>query len=315
MSSSHGAESATICTPPCSQAGRGPGEGVLEHPLAERLARHGGVVVDARAAAGPSRGRAATASGRRGRPSCTGSGRARRPSRPAALPPRRRQARAEVVHEPLEHAAVARQVVARDHRDPAGLPARHARLEAAGELAERRGGRPAGQVGADRVVVGEAARAVARVAALRDGERDDVHGGIRDPRGRLVAGHDVAQEREHLGACRRPAGAPRRRRGRPGGRARRWPRGAAAPRRRCPTGPGACSSARTVCSAWCARANAPMPRWTMPTGGRSSSAGRVPSPAPRTAAGASRGTAVLPPSPIAGTVPVDAWWRLARAVV
>jgi hypothetical protein len=42
-----------------------------------------------------------------------------------------------------------------------------------------------------------------------------------------------------------------------------------------PHGPGSASSARTVCTAWCARAKAPMPRWTMPTGGRSSSGGRV----------------------------------------
>ena len=49
----------------------------------------------------------------------------------------------------------------------------------------------------------------------------------------------------------------------------------------------------------------------MPTGGRSSSAGRVPSPAARTAAGASRGTAVLPPPSIAGKRYRWTWrWRL-----
>ena len=108
---------------------------------------------------------------------------------------------AEVAHEPAQHLAVARQVVARDDRQRPRLAAGRAQRDAAGELGDRRARRTAGEVGGDiEVVEPEAAGgAVAGVAALGDGQRDHVHAGVGERLGqpaRLARSEqDVADRR------------------------------------------------------------------------------------------------------------------------
>ena len=96
-----------------------------------------------------------------------------------------RQAREEVAHEPAQHLAVAGQVVAGDHGQRPGLPARGPPRDPARELADRGPRRPAGEVGGDLEVVDRqpAGGAVARVARLGHGQRDHVDARVGERRG------------------------------------------------------------------------------------------------------------------------------------
>ena len=223
---------------------------------------------------------------------------------PSALPRAVRHPRAEVVHEPLEDPPVAREVVARDHRDRRPPHRRPSAPEPAGELAERGGGRAAAVRSARTHASSASAPArVARVAALGDGERDDVDGGIRDPRRRLRAGHDVAQEREHLGGVAvgpalRDGVEPVLGRERVDRRAAARRDAADAPRRwrvdlERPHGVQGLVGARERADAQVDDAH------RRPLVQR----GPAAEPVGAAAAGASRGTVVLPPPSIAGTLP------------
>jgi hypothetical protein len=114
-----------------------------------------------------------------------------------------REAVAEVVDEAAQDLAVARHVVAGDDRDPAGLAAGHAVLQPAREHPDGGPRRPAGEVGAHRIVVHQAPAGAAGVAALRDREGDDVDLRIGERVGRLAAGTTRAPAR------RPPRGPPR----------------------------------------------------------------------------------------------------------
>ena len=104
---------------------------------------------------------------------------------------------AEVVHEPAQHDAVARQVVAREERQRPRLAALRAQRDAAGELADRGARRAAREVGGDLEVVEPqpAGGAVARVALLGHGQRDHVDARVGD---RLAQAVGLARGEQHV---------------------------------------------------------------------------------------------------------------------
>ncbi len=183
-----------MSAPTCSQAGRGPGERVLDHPLAERLGDDRPAVLEAE----PARDLLAVAGRGGGHDAVDHRAREAR----VALEPLQRagaavHARAEVVHEPAQHDAVARQVVAGDERQRARLLALRAQRDAAGELPDRGARRPAREVGRDLEVVEPqpAGGAVARVGLLGHGQRDHVDARVGD---RLAQAVGLARGEQHV---------------------------------------------------------------------------------------------------------------------
>ena len=105
--------------------------------------------------------------------------------------------RAEVVHEPAQHDAVARQVVAREERQRPRLAALRAQRDAARELPDRGARRAAREVGGDLEVVEPqpAGGAVARVGLLGHGQRDHVDARVGD---RLAQAVGLARGEQHV---------------------------------------------------------------------------------------------------------------------